>query len=68
MFRAAEVQISCERPFTMYADGDPIGRLPLRVRALKGAVRILVPPAGGEHRAFSDESAAGGGAPSGEPS
>ena len=29
----------CDRPFTMYADGDPIGELPLRVRALRGAVR-----------------------------
>jgi YegS/Rv2252/BmrU family lipid kinase len=55
MFRAAEVTITCERPFTMYADGDPIGELPVGVRALKGAVRMLVPPRGGEHRAFGAE-------------
>ena len=42
-FRAAEVHISADRPFTMYADGDPIGELPLRVRALRGAVQVLVP-------------------------
>jgi diacylglycerol kinase family enzyme len=46
-FRAREVSISADRPFTMYADGDPIGELPLRVRVLPGAVRVLV-PAGGE--------------------
>jgi diacylglycerol kinase family enzyme len=27
----------------MYADGDPIGELPVRVRAVPGAVRVLVP-------------------------
>jgi YegS/Rv2252/BmrU family lipid kinase len=42
-FRAREVTISADRPFTMYADGDPIGELPLRVSALAGAVRVLVP-------------------------
>ncbi|HTD10035.1 MAG TPA: diacylglycerol kinase family protein [Solirubrobacteraceae bacterium] len=42
-FRAKEVSIDCERPFTMYADGDPIGQLPLRVRALRGAVMMLTP-------------------------
>ncbi|HYM45917.1 MAG TPA: YegS/Rv2252/BmrU family lipid kinase [Solirubrobacteraceae bacterium] len=42
-FRAAEVSISADRPFAMYADGDPIGELPVRVRALQGAVTVLVP-------------------------
>jgi len=42
-FRAAEVAISADRPFTMYADGDPIGDLPVRVRAVRGAVSVLVP-------------------------
>jgi YegS/Rv2252/BmrU family lipid kinase len=42
-FRAREVAISADRPFTVYADGDPIGELPLRVRVLAGAVRVLVP-------------------------
>jgi YegS/Rv2252/BmrU family lipid kinase len=40
---ARAVEISADRPFTMYADGDPIGDLPLTVRALPGAVRVLVP-------------------------
>jgi hypothetical protein len=43
VFRAAEVDISADRPFTMYADGDPIGELPVRVRAVRGAVSVLVP-------------------------
>ncbi|HEV7586274.1 MAG TPA: diacylglycerol kinase family protein [Solirubrobacteraceae bacterium] len=43
VFRAAEVAISADRPFTMYADGDPIGELPVRVRAVRGAVNVIVP-------------------------
>jgi YegS/Rv2252/BmrU family lipid kinase len=52
VFRAREVVISCERQFTMYADGDPIGELPVRVRALQGAVTMLTPARGGEPSAF----------------
>jgi diacylglycerol kinase family enzyme len=43
VLRAAEVLISSDRPFTLYADGDPIAELPARVRALPGAVRVLAP-------------------------
>jgi YegS/Rv2252/BmrU family lipid kinase len=43
VFRAREVAISADRPFTMYADGDPIGELPVRVRALPAAVTMLTP-------------------------
>ncbi len=46
VFRAREVLIEADRPFAMYADGDPIGELPLRVRAVPGAVRVLVPAEG----------------------
>jgi YegS/Rv2252/BmrU family lipid kinase len=56
VFRAREVAIGADRPFTMYADGDPIGELPLRVRAVAGAVTVLVPeagPAGPARSAFS---------------
>jgi YegS/Rv2252/BmrU family lipid kinase len=41
--RAAQIEVSADRPFTMYADGDPIGDLPITVRTLKAAVRVLVP-------------------------
>jgi YegS/Rv2252/BmrU family lipid kinase len=59
-FRAREVAISADRPFTMYADGDPIGELPVRVRALAGAVRVLVPAgeAGAEAFVPADNAAA----------
>jgi YegS/Rv2252/BmrU family lipid kinase len=45
-FRAAEVLVSADRPFTMYADGDPIGELPLRLATQRGAVKVLVPRTG----------------------
>jgi YegS/Rv2252/BmrU family lipid kinase len=41
--RASEITVSADRRFTMYADGDPIAELPVTVRALPGAVRVLVP-------------------------
>jgi YegS/Rv2252/BmrU family lipid kinase len=56
VFRAAEVAISADRPFTMYADGDPIGELPVRVRALRGAVTVLTPAAGPADPPFADPS------------
>jgi YegS/Rv2252/BmrU family lipid kinase len=65
-FRAREVAIVADRPFTMYADGDPIGELPLRVRAAPGAIRVLVPAQEPADRAFATPpvaaSAATGGA------
>jgi YegS/Rv2252/BmrU family lipid kinase len=42
--RVREVRVSADRPFTLYADGDPIAELPATVRALPGAVRVIVPP------------------------
>jgi YegS/Rv2252/BmrU family lipid kinase len=41
--RCQAVRISADRPFTMYADGDPIAELPVQVRALPGAIRALTP-------------------------
>jgi YegS/Rv2252/BmrU family lipid kinase len=41
--RARELKVSADRPFTMYADGDPIAELPVVVRALPRAVRVIVP-------------------------
>jgi YegS/Rv2252/BmrU family lipid kinase len=52
VFRAREITLSADRPFTMYADGDPIGELPLRVRALPGAITMLTPAGAGA--AFSE--------------
>ena len=41
--RAREMRISADRPFTMYADGDPIAELPATVRVRHRALRVLVP-------------------------
>jgi YegS/Rv2252/BmrU family lipid kinase len=41
--RAAQVRIAADRPFALYADGDPIADLPATVRALPAAVRVLAP-------------------------
>jgi YegS/Rv2252/BmrU family lipid kinase len=43
VLRARQVEVSADRPFVMYADGDPIAELPVTVRALRGAVRVMVP-------------------------
>jgi YegS/Rv2252/BmrU family lipid kinase len=43
VLRGAEARISADRPFTVYADGDPIGELPCTVRAIPGAVKVLLP-------------------------
>ncbi len=58
VFRAREIALSADRPFVMYADGDPIGELPLRVRALPGAITMLLPRTGAAEPAFSGEAAA----------
>jgi YegS/Rv2252/BmrU family lipid kinase len=41
--RAMQLTIAAERPFTLYADGDPIAELPVTLRVLPAAVRVLVP-------------------------
>lgn len=58
VLHAKELVVSADRPFTMYADGDPIGELPLRVRVLAGAIDVLVPASSG-----SDADSAFAGAP-----
>lgn len=40
--RAAEVRIDADRPFSVYADGDPVADLPATVRLLPRALRIIV--------------------------
>ena len=41
--RAREVRIATDRPFAVYADGDPIADLPATLRVRPRAVRVLVP-------------------------
>lgn len=41
--RGAEIEVSSDRPFTVYADGDPIGATPVTMRVEKQALRVVVP-------------------------
>ncbi|MBV9413906.1 MAG: diacylglycerol kinase family lipid kinase [Solirubrobacterales bacterium] len=41
--RAREVQIRATEPFTLYADGEPLAELPVTVRVLPAAVRMIMP-------------------------
>ncbi len=41
--RATVVELSADRPFRVFADGDPVGTLPCTVTVRPGAVRILLP-------------------------
>jgi diacylglycerol kinase family enzyme len=45
LLRGRTIEIAASRPFTMYADGDPIAELPVTVEVLPGAVQTLVPAA-----------------------
>jgi YegS/Rv2252/BmrU family lipid kinase len=45
LLRGAEVRVAADRPFTVYADGDPIGELPVTIRAIPGAIQVLLPAA-----------------------
>ncbi len=41
--RGRELRVDADRPFTVYADGDPIGETPSTIRAVPRALRVLVP-------------------------
>jgi YegS/Rv2252/BmrU family lipid kinase len=43
LLRAKEVSFSADRPFTAYADGDPIAELPATFRVVPRALRVLAP-------------------------
>jgi YegS/Rv2252/BmrU family lipid kinase len=48
VFRAKELRVDAERPFRIYADGDPIGTTPATIRAVPAALRVLVPHEAGD--------------------
>ncbi len=43
LLRGREITFRADRPFTAYADGDPVAALPLTVRVLPGALRVVTP-------------------------
>jgi YegS/Rv2252/BmrU family lipid kinase len=59
MHRTTEAVLSADRPFTIYADGDPIGELPARIRTVPRAIAVLTDPA--VRGAFSVPDSAGAG-------
>jgi YegS/Rv2252/BmrU family lipid kinase len=46
VLRGREVTFWADRPFTAFADGDPIADLPATVRVHPRALRVLAPPTG----------------------
>ncbi len=42
--RARTVHLDADRPFRVFADGDPVGALPCTVTVRPGALRVLLPP------------------------
>jgi len=43
VFRGARIELAAERPFEIYADGDPIGAVPASVRVEPRCLRVIVP-------------------------
>jgi diacylglycerol kinase family enzyme len=41
--RGREVTFGADRPFTAFADGDPIADLPATVRVVPGGLRVVAP-------------------------
>jgi YegS/Rv2252/BmrU family lipid kinase len=43
ILRGSSIELSADRVFTIYADGDPLAVLPATLRVLPAAVRVMVP-------------------------
>ena len=43
LLRGRSVSFQADRPFTAYADGDPIAELPATVDVVPGTLRVLAP-------------------------
>jgi diacylglycerol kinase (ATP) len=44
MLQGREIDISAERPFEVYGDGERLGPLPATFTVIPGALRVVVPP------------------------
>ena len=44
VLRAAEVTVTADRPFAVYADGDHLADLPATIRVLPRALTVIAPP------------------------
>jgi YegS/Rv2252/BmrU family lipid kinase len=45
-YRGEEITVDSDRPFDIYADGDPIGRTPATIRVAERVLRVIAPAAG----------------------
>jgi diacylglycerol kinase family enzyme len=43
LLRGREITFHADRPFAAYADGDPIADLPVTIRVVPRALKVLVP-------------------------
>jgi YegS/Rv2252/BmrU family lipid kinase len=41
--RGREVEVRSDRPFDVYADGDPVAETPVRIRVAERVLRVMVP-------------------------
>jgi YegS/Rv2252/BmrU family lipid kinase len=41
--RGREIEVNADRPFTVYADGDPLVELPATIRVAPSVLRVIVP-------------------------
>ena len=41
--RGEEIEVSADRPFAIYADGDPIGATPAMIRVERRCLRVIAP-------------------------
>jgi YegS/Rv2252/BmrU family lipid kinase len=48
VFRAPRLEVSASRPFRVYADGEDLTELPVTLRVLPRALRVIVPARDGE--------------------
>lgn len=42
-WQTTSIEVKASRPFTIYADGDPLTELPARIRVLPSALQMIVP-------------------------
>ena len=42
--RGEEIEVASDRPFVIYADGDPIGATPAIIRVERRVLRVIAPP------------------------
>jgi YegS/Rv2252/BmrU family lipid kinase len=43
LLRGAVIEVTADRPFDIYADGDPVGRTPATMRVARRCLKVVVP-------------------------